>query len=162
MKKFNMIFTGILALFIVVGVGMIIFSEKDGTSLQIDEKQKQNTPGLNTMLEIQEILKNEQLEKYLLNLEVSREDKFDQVLIELQESNFTTEDTMLKDAYNIFQSASTINQLSQIELIWYTKVDAKNKPVLSLTLTKEAIQQLASKSYADLPAIATKYEKYQK
>ena len=68
---------------------------------------------------------------------------------------------MLKDAYNIFQSASTINQLSQIELIWYTKVDAKNKPVLSLTLTKEAIQQLASKSYADLPAIATKYEKYQ-
>lgn len=156
MKKFSMIYTGILALFIVVGIGMIIFSEKDGDSIQINEKQKKNTPGLNTMLEIQQIIENQQLEQYLLNIEVSNENKFHSVLIELQGNDFTTEDTLLKDAYNIFLDASSIYQLSQIEMIWH---DAKNEVVLSLTLTKEDMEQLASKSYADLPTIATKFER---
>jgi hypothetical protein len=158
MKKFSMIYTGILALFIVVGVGMIIFSEKEGDSIQINEKQKKNTPGLDTMLEIQQIIENEQLEEYLLNIEVTRENKFDDVLIELQGNDLATEDTLLKDAYNIFLSASSIYQLSQIEMIWYAKQD--NEPVLSMTLTKEAMQQLASISYADLPTIATQFERH--
>ena len=160
MKKFSMIYMGILALFIVFGVGMIIFSEKGGDSIQIDEKQKKNTPGLNTMLDIQQIIEYQQLEEYLLNIEVERENKSDLVLIELQGNDFTTEDTLLKDAYNIFLSASSIDQLSQIELVWHTKVDGKDQPIISMTLTKENMEQLVSKGYDDIPAIATKFERH--
>lgn len=161
MKKFSMIYMGILALFIVVGIGMILFSEKDGDSIQIDEKQIKNTPGLNTMLAVQEIIKNEQLEHYLINIDVTREDKLDSVLIELQGNDFVTEDLLLKDAYNISLSASSIDQLSQLKMIWYAKIDKKNEPILNLTLTKEAMQQLDSMNYADLPTIATNFDKHQ-
>lgn len=161
MKKFSFIFMGILALFILIGVGMIIFSEKDDGSLEINEKQLNKTPGLNTLLEVKKIIENEQLEKDLLNIEVSRENNLDHILIELQGNDFVTEDSLLKDTYNIFRSAASLSELSSIEIIWHASLNSKNEPVLSMNFSKENLQQIAANNYIEIPTIATNYKKHE-
>lgn len=159
MRKFTFGYMGVLALFIIVGIGFVIFSNKDEAPPEIDENIKNKTPGLNTMVEIQNIIVQQQLQKYLMNIEVNPLKDGDQAIIELQGNQFVTEDILLKDSYNIFTSANAINGLNEATIQWYAKISQKNEMVLEITLTKEQLEKLKSNNYTSLPTLAKWYSK---
>ena len=99
-RKFTLGYMALLIVFIIAGIFMIIFSSNNETP-EIDESQIDKTPGLGTMLQIQDILTQQQLDSSILNIEVSPDQI---VIIDLQGNDFVSEDMLLKDSYNIFNA----------------------------------------------------------
>lgn len=161
MRKFTFGYMGFLLLFIIGGILLIIFSSNEEVP-EIDESQIAKTPGLNTMLQVQEIITLQQLESSLINIEVNPNRDGESVVIELQGNDFVSEDMLLKDSYNIFSSSISINDLSEGVLSWYAKIDGENVNVLTIEMTKSQMEQLKSSPYTDIPSIAASYKKHDK
>ena len=158
MKKFTVGYIGLLLLFIIAGILMVVFSSKDETP-EIDEEQIAKTPGLNTMLQVNEILTQQQLDTSLIDIEVTPAKIGETVLIELQGNEFVMEDILLKDSYNIFVASASVNNLNEVVLSWYSKIDGQNTNVLTIEMPKTQMEQLKTLQYTDIPSIATSYVK---
>lgn len=158
-RTFTLGYMALLIIFIIVGIFMIIFSSNEGAP-EIDESQIAKTPGLDTMLQVKEILTEQQLESNLINIEVTPVQNGQSVVIELQGNEFVTEDILLKDSYNIFSSTVSIDELSDGVLSWYKKLDGQNVNVLTIQMTKSQMEQVKTSAYTDIPSIATSYFKH--
>ena len=158
-RTFTLGYMALLIIFIIFGIFMIIFSSNEGTP-EIDESQIAKTPGLDTMLQVKEILTEQQLESTLINIEVTPVQNGQSVVIELQGNEFVTEDILLKDSYNIFSSTVSIDELSDGVLSWYKKLDGQNVNVLTIQMTKSQMEQVKTSAYTDIPSIATTYFKH--
>lgn len=158
-RTFTLGYMALLIIFIIVGIFMIIFSSNEGAP-EIDESQIAKTPGLDTMLQVKEILTKQQLESTLINIEVTPVQNGQSVVIELQGNEFVTEDILLKDSYNIFSSTVSIDELSDGVLSWYKKLDGQNVNVLTIQMTKSQMEQVKTSAYTDIPSIATSYFKH--
>ena len=156
-RKFTLGYMALLVVFIIVGVFMIIFSSNEEKP-EIDEALIAKTPGLGTMLQVKEMLIQQQLESSLINIEVTPDKT---VVIELQGNDFVSEDMLLKDSYNIFSSSATINEMSEIILSWYAKIDEENVNILTIQMTKSQMEQLKSNSYTNIPTTAAQYIKHE-
>ena len=64
-RKFTLGYMALLIVFIIAGIFMIIFSSNNETP-EIDESQIDKTPGLGTMLQIQDILTQQQLQHFYI------------------------------------------------------------------------------------------------
>ena len=159
MRKFTVGYMGLLILFIIGGILMIIFSSNEGTP-EIDESQIAKTPGLNTMLQVKDVLTQQQLESSLINIEVNPSRNGESVVIELQGNEFVLEDMLLKDSYNIFSSTVSINELNDVLLSWYSKIEGQNVNVLTIQMTRSQMDQLKTSPYTDIPSIASSYVKH--
>lgn len=160
MKKFTRGYMLILSMFVLIGIGMIIFANKDDGSLQPDASEIKKTPGLNTMLTVSEIITTQQLEKTLVNIEVKpSEDDFEDIILELKGNDFITEDTLLKDTYNILTNVQTVQSLHTITIIWYSDIFESNGEVLKVIFNREQIEKLLKAKYTEIPSIASTYEK---
>lgn len=158
-RTFTLGYMALLIIFIIFGIFMIIFSSNEGTP-EIDESQIAKTPGLDTMLQVKEILTEQQLESTLINIEVTPVQNGQSVVIELQGNEFVTEDILLKDSYNILSSTVYIDELSDGVLSWYKKLDGQNVNVLTIQMTKSQMEQVKTSAYTDIPSIATTYFKH--
>ena len=158
-RTFTLGYMALLIIFIIFGIFMIIFSSNEGAP-EIDESQIAKTPGLDTMLQVKEILTKQQLESTLINIEVTPVQNGQSVVIELQGNEFVTEDILLKDSYNIFSSTVSIDELSDGVLSWYKKLDGQNVNVLTIQMTKSQMEQVKTSAYTDIPSIATSYFKH--
>ena len=158
-RTFTLGYMALLIIFIIFGIFMIIFSSNEGTP-EIDESQIAKTPGLDTMLQVKEILTEQQLESTLINIEVTPVQNGQSVVIELQGNEFVTEDILLKDSYNILSSTVSIDELSDGVLSWYKKLDGQNVNVLTIQMTKSQMEQVKTSAYTDIPSIATTYFKH--
>ena len=161
MRKFTLGYMGLLILFIIGGILLIIFSSNEEVP-EIDESLIAKTPGLNSMLQVKEILTQQQLESALINIEVNPSQNGESVVIELQGNDFVSEDMLLKDSYNIFTSFISINDLNEGVLSWYAKIDGDNVNILTIQMTKTQMEQLEASPYTDIPSIATSYKKHDK
>ena len=160
MRKFTVGYMGLLILFIIGGILLIIFSSNEETP-EIDESQIAKTPGLNTMLQVKEILTQQQLESSLINIEVNPSRTGESVVIELQGNDFVSEDMLLKDSFNIFSSFNSIYDVNEAVLSWYAKIDGKNVNVLTIQMTKSQMEKLKTSPYTDIPSIAASYTKHE-
>lgn len=155
-RKFTLGYMALLIVFIIAGVLMVLFSSNDETD-EIDESQIDKTPGLRTMLQVNDILTKQQLESSIRNIEVSPDQT---ISIDLQGNDFVSEDMLLKDSYNIFTSAVSVNELNKGKLSWYAKIDGKDVNVLTIEMTKSQMELLQSSPYTDIPTIAAYYMKH--
>ena len=160
MKKFTFGYMILLAFFVVIGIGMILFYSNDDSENKIDEDTINKTPGLNTMLTVSDMVSAQQLEADLINVEVKpTSNKLENIVLELQGNNFVTEDLLLKDSYNLFVDARKVSTLQNFTIIWYSNIATDNGAVLTITLSKEQCEQLASLAYTDISKIASSYTK---
>ena len=155
-RKFTLGYMALLIVFIIIGIFMVLFSSNNETP-EIDESLIKKTPGLGTMLQIKEILTQQQLDSSIINIEVS---PYQNVIIELQGNDFVSEDMLLKDSYNIFTSSTSVNEMKEIILKWYAKIDGQNVNVLTIKMTKSQMELLKSSPYTDVPTIAAHYMKH--
>ena len=158
-RKFTVGYMGLLILFIIGGILMVLFSSNEETP-EIDESQIAKTPGLNTMLQVKEMITQQQLESSLINIEVNPSQTGESVVIELQGNDFVSEEMLLKDSFNIFSSTVSINDLNEGILSWYAKIDGENVNVLTIQMTKSQMEQLKTSPYTDIPSIAASYKKH--
>lgn len=159
MRKFTFGYIGLLIVFIIGGILMIIFSSEEGNP-EIDETLIAKTPGLNTMLQVNEIITQQQLESSLINIEVNPTQNGESFVIELQGNEYASEDMILKDSYNIFSSSASVTELSEGVLSWYSKIEGQNVSVLTIQMTKLQMEQLKTSKYTDIPSLATSYVKH--
>ena len=157
--KFSFIYMGLLAVFILVGVGFIFFYDKDGQTAEIDQELINKTPGLATMLSVQDLLQTQLLDEHLVNIEVQQENKKDHVTVELGGNDHATIESLLKDTYNIYTSANTLTDLSALTIIWSGTLKQQNVTLMKVSFTLEQMQQLSSKTFYDIPSLASLYEK---
>ena len=158
-RKFTVGYMGLLILFIIGGILMVLFSSNEETP-EIDESQIAKTPGLNTMLQVKEMITQQQLESSLINIEVNPSQTGESVVIELQGNDFVSEEMLLKDSFNIFSSTVSIIDLNEGILSWYAKIDGENVNVLTIQMTKSQMEQLKASPYTDIPSIAASYKKH--
>ncbi len=160
MKKFTFSYVLILAIFVIVGIVMVITTNKDEGTIEPDNELINKTPGYSTMIKVSELVSAQQLEKSLLNIEVSPMGNTEDIVLEIQGNDFVNEDTLLKDSYNILTGAFDIQTLNTFTIVWYAKITPDNPEVLRVTMTKDTIEQLKQKSYLVLPELAEFYEKH--
>lgn len=159
MRKFTFAYLAVLVLFILVG-GFLIFFGPTEESAEIDENQINKTPGLQTMLDVSKIIATQQLENSLINIEVNPNGDSYSVNVELQGNDFVTEESLLKDMYNIYVEASTIPEVDDMTIIWHSNIAPSNGVILTVTMNHGQMTSLAQQTYLDIPKSAVKYEKY--
>jgi hypothetical protein len=157
--KFSFIYMGLLTVFILVGIGFIFFYDKEGQTPEIDDKLISKTPGLASMLSTQDILEKQLLSEHIVNIEVQQENQKDHVTVELGGNDFATEESILKDTYNIYTDAASIQQLAELTIIWSGNVNQQTATLLKVSFNKQAMAQLSTENYEQIPNLANLYEK---
>lgn len=161
MRKFTNIYMLIITLLIIFGVIGVLFVGEPNAPEEVSQTTINNTPGYSTMVSVAEIAGHQLLENAILDIQVTPKETAQDVTIDLQSSEFMTEDTLLKDSYNILQDMGKIEDISTVTLIWHMLVKNDNTVVLTIKFTKEGLQQLQTDSYTVLPKIASTYEKHE-
>lgn len=152
MRKFTFGYMIVLAIFVIGGIVMLIFSSKGGTP-EIDEKLINKAPGLSTSLAFEKIIKEQQLGDFIINIQAKQVDKRDSVDLQLAAPEFATEESLLMDSYNILSEATSITALEKVTLTWQQDENA----LLTFTISKASIDQLPAKNYEDIKLLAETY-----
>lgn len=109
---------------------------------------------------VAEIITTQLLENAILNIEITPHDDKQNVAILLQSNEFIDEDTLLKNSYNILNQITKIEQIEQFTFHWYMLVKNKNTEVLTLTFSREVLDQISQHAYRNLPEISSYYKKH--
>ena len=152
MRKFTFSYMILLAVFLIGGIGVLIFSPKDETP-EITDKLIDKTPGLSSSLAFEQLLTNQQLKKAIINIQAKQIDKKDTVDLTLAAPQFATEESLLMDSYNILIEANAITALQQVTLTWQNE----DKNLLTFTILKSQMEQLNTKSYEEIKLLAESY-----
>ena len=159
--KFNK--TYIILLLALIVIGLVAFFLLDAPSeeqpQQREEIAEQTPPGYETMVSVAQITNTHLLENAILNIQVTPKDAQEDVSLQLQTTEFVTEDTLLKNTYNLLQDIRQIETLATFTIAWFAVINGENTDVLTMTFDDEALQQFTTISYNELRNIATSYVK---
>ena len=114
-----------------------------------------------TTIAITDIILNQLLENVILNIDFKPHKDQHDVSLYLQGREFVSEDTLLKDSYNILKDVSKNETIRNFTLKWYMLVKNKNTEILTLSFSQDTIAQVDSLSYKQLKKLATHYEKHE-
>lgn len=158
-RKFTKLYMVFLVGLIILG-GVSIFlsgkpSEEERASLE--EKAAQKTPGYATMTSLADIAGKHLEEDAILDIQVSPDEMREDALLQLQTTESATEDTLLKDTYDLLQDVQKIGSIETFTISWFMQLEDQNAEVLSLTLKKEELDELHTIRYSELPSITSKY-----
>ena len=162
-RKFTKLYMVLLLGLIVIG-GVTFF--RSGT-LSEEQQQKseelsmQKTPGYATMMNVAEIANTHLLENAILDIQVTPMDDKEDVLLQLQTTDFLTEDILLKNTYNLLHDIREIETIDQFTIAWFALINSENTEVLTMTFNQQALQQATTVSYTELPNIVTNYRKHE-
>ena len=158
-RKFTKLY--IILLFAFIGIGSVTFFISNTPSeeqlQQAEEVTKEKTPGYETMTTVAQIANTHLLENAILNIQVTPKEQKEVVLLQLQTTEFVTEDMLLKNTYNLLQDIQQIKTLDTFTVAWFAVINNENTEVLTMTFNDEALQQVATISYKELPSIVTDY-----
>ena len=158
-RKFTKLY--IVLLFALIVIGSVTFFISNTPSeeqlQQAEEVAKEKTPGYETMTTVAQIANTHLLENAILNIQVTPKEQKEVVLLQLQTTEFVTEDMLLKNTYNLLQDIQQIKTLDTLTVAWFAVINSENTEVLTMTFNDEALQQVATISYKDLPSIVTDY-----
>ena len=161
-RKFTKLYIVLLLGLIVIG--SIIFFTSDAPSeeqqQQSEELAMQKTPGYATMTAVAQIANTHLLENAILDIQVTPKDEQEDVLLQLQTTEFLTEDILLKNIYNLLQDIRQIETLHTFTVAWFALIASENTEVLTMKFDRQALQQAATVSYSELPNIVTDYKKH--
>ncbi|MEK4228528.1 hypothetical protein [Solibacillus sp. FSL H8-0538] len=161
MKNFKRLFIFIFILLICLGIISLTFTSEPNTPEEIGQTTVDKTPSYGTMVAVTEIANNQLLENAILDLQVSQQEKEQDVVLHLQSSEFMDEDTLLKDTYNMLQQIKTLEAVATFTFVWHMLVRNDNIEVLTLTFSRDTLQQLPTISYRELASIASYYHKHE-
>lgn len=161
-RKFTKLY--IVLLFALIGIGSATFfmskTPSEQQLQQSEEMAKEKTPGYETMTTVAQIANTHLLENAILNIQVTPKDSKEDVLLQLQTTEFLTEDMLLKNTYNLLQDIRQIKTLDTLTVAWFAVINNENIEVLTMTFDHQALQQVATTSYKALPSIVTDYQKH--
>ena len=162
-RKFtNLYMVLLLGLIVIGGVTFFISVEpSEDQEIKSEEKKKKKTPGYETMTAVTQIADTHLLENAILNIQVTPKDDYEDVLLQLQTTEFLTEDILLKNTYNLLQDIREIETIDTFTVAWFMLIKSENTEVLTLTFNRQALQQAAKISYNELPSIVTDYKKHE-
>lgn len=162
-RKFTKLYIVFLAGLIVIGGVSIFLSGKPSEEelAGLEEQTAKKTPGYATMTSLSQIAEKHLMDDAVLDIQVSPNDNQEEALLQLQTTEFATEDALLKNTFNILQDVQKLESLNTFTISWFRLQESKNTEVLSLTLTREALDQVHTIRYSELPAIASVYEKHE-
>ena len=162
-RKFTKLYMVLLLGLIVIGGVMFFISDAPSEEQQqkSEELAMQKTPGYATMTAVAQIANTHLLENAILDIQVTPKDEQEDVLLQLQTTEFLTEDILLKNTYNLLQDIRQIETLDTFTVAWFALINSENTEVLTLTFDHQALQQAATVSYNELPSIVTDYKKHE-
>lgn len=128
--------------------------EVDQPVLSPEELQTQTT------IAITDIILNQLLENVILNIDFTHHKGEQDISLYLQGREFVSEDTLLKDSYNILKEISKNETIRSFTFKWYMLVKNKNTEILTLSFSQNTIAQIDNLSYKQLKQLATNYEKH--
>lgn len=131
---------------------------------RIEEAKVQISPEelqTQTTIAITDIILNQLLENVILNIDFIHHKGQQDVSLYLQGREFVSEDTLLKDSYNILKEISKNETIRDFTFKWYMLVNNKNTEILTLSFSQNTIAQVNSLSYKQLKQLATQYEKHE-
>lgn len=114
-----------------------------------------------TTIAITDIILNQLLENVILNIDFIQHNEQQDVSLYLQGREFVSEDTLLKDSYNILKEISKIKTIRDFTFKWYMLVKNQNTEILTLSFSQNTIAQIDRLSYKQLKQLATHYEKHE-
>ena len=161
MKKFSKFYLIILVMFIISGLLARFFLNSTEEDVQEAELEAAATiPGYETMLHIQQVATEQQLQDALINIEVAQQGELNSAVVHIQSNEYMTEEILLKDSYNMLTKLSNLEQLASVHFIWYKPVNNKNSVVLDFVLDNTMLNALSNYTYKDIPTIASSYVLY--
>ena len=161
MKKFSKFFLIILVIFIVGGLSARFFISTSEEDEKLAEDEAANSiPGYDTLLHIQQIAEQQQLENALLDVQIDTNGERNSALIKMQSNEFMEHDTLLKDSFDMLTKLNQVEQLDEVTYIWYKPVNNQNTTALTFTLSNEGLNQLMGHTYREIETFATHYESF--
>ena len=162
-RKFTNFYIMLLVGLIVIGVETFFISDPPSEEQQqkSEEIAMQKTPGYETMSDVTQIANMKLLEDAILNIQVTPKDGKEDVLLQLQTTEFLTEDMLLKNTYNLLQDIREIETIHTFTVAWFMLIKSENTEILTLTFDRQALEQTATISYDELPNITTDYIKHE-
>lgn len=159
-RKFTKLYIVFLAGLIMIGGVSIFLSGKPGEEKleKLEEQAAQKTPGYETMTSLAHIVEKQLGEDAVLDIQVSPNDK-QEALLQLQSAESANENTLLEATCSILLDVQKLGSLDTITISWFMMQESENVEVLTLALTKEALDQVHMIPYSELPDIASVYEK---
>ena len=161
-RKFTKLY--IILLFAFIGIGSVTFfiakTPSEDQLQQSEEMAKQKTPGYETMTTVAQIANTHLLENAILNIQVAPKDQKEDILLQLQTTEFLTEDMLLKNTYNLLQDIRQIETLDTFTVAWFAVINGENTEFLTMTFDHQALQQAATISYKELPNFVTDYQRH--
>lgn len=161
-RKFTKLYIVLLLGFIVIGgVTFFISGEPSEEQQQKSEEiTEQKTPGNATMVAVAQIANTHLLENAILDIQVTPKDEKESVLLQLQTTEFLTEDMLLKNTYNLLQDIRELETIDTFTVAWFMLINSENTEALTLSFDRQALEQTANVPYTELPSIATDYIKH--
>ena len=161
-KLTNLYMVLLLGLIVIGGVTFFISGTPSKEQQQKSEElTMQKTPGYETMMNVAHIANTHLLENAILDIQVTPMDDKEDVLLQLQTTEFLTEDILLKNTYNLLHDIREIETIDQFTIAWLALINGENTEVLTMTFNQQALQQATTVSYTELPNIVTNYRKHE-
>lgn len=161
-RKFTKLYMAFLLILIIIGGISMVLSDKPSEEelASLEEQAAKKTPGYTTMTSLAEIAEKHLMENSLLDIQVSPKAKGEDALLQLQTTEFLTEDTLLKNTFNLLQDVQKIQTLDTFTISWFMLLENENVEVLTLSFEREQLDRIQGIYYADLPTIASTYKKH--
>ena len=145
-------------------IGSVTFFRSGTLSEEQQQKSEeltiQKTPGYETMMNVAEIANTHLFENAILDIQVTPMDGKEDVLLQLQTTEFLTEDILLKNTYNLLHDIREIETIDSFTIAWFALINGENTEVLTMIFNEQALQQATTVSYTELPNIVTDYKKH--
>ena len=162
-RKFTNFYIVLLVGLIIIGSITIFISGAPSEEQQqkAEELTIQKTPGYKTMVTVTQIANSHNSEHAILDIQVTPKGDHEKVLLQLQASEFSTEDILLENTYNLLQDIHEIETIDMFTISWFMLIKNENTEVLTMTFNHEALKQVTTVSYNELPNIMTDYKKHE-
>lgn len=154
-----------LLIFIVVVSIQFLFntsiSEKDANIEQAKTPLTPEQMELQTMTSISDIVLNQFLENVILNIDLNAHEDKQDIILYLQANEFLSEDTLLKDSYNLLKEIQHVELVHDVTLKWHKLVKDQNTEILSLSFANETVINIDNYTYRDLKTLASQYKQHE-
>ena len=152
----------LLALIVIGGIGIFLSKEPSEEELAgLEEEAANKTPGYATMMSLSKIVEKHMLENPVLDIQVSPQGDREEALLLLQTTEFSTEDSLLKNTFNMLQDIQHIEILDSFTITWCTLIEEENVEMLTLAFDREGLDRIQAVNYTELPTIAVDYYKHE-
>ena len=162
-RKFTKLYMFLLlALIVIGGIGIFLSKEPSEEELAgLEEEAANKTPGYATMTSLSKIVEKHMLENPVLDIQVSPQGDQEEALLLLQTTEFSTEDSLLKNTFNMLQDIQHIETLDSFTITWCTLIEEENVEMLTLDFDREGLDRIQAVNYTELPSIAVDYYKHE-